>query len=320
MFAKAYRGYLMLTTPHETHSLVIRESVNFLDYLNQHELFASYQLSSNNSLSFHWADAHETCQFLKQNIKNRGSKYAEYKKLLEHIHDLKMALVWVRSDTKIVQTNLYELYHTMINPLTNNKLNFLQYQACELSLIGPTGPYKTVDLKAWLNREDYLSVVYKNLLSSELPSREFRIRSSGKILCFYGANNINSCVLHVKQIGVSGLLFCTSELNLYGLIKNCENLTLQINTNLFKQYAQAGLEQIFHVFGEQQSGLLFSHYESDRIQVPVSAVKSYLAVEKDSKSHYIFIPYHTIQGEGLSKVLMLKAFAENLKSKILAQI
>lgn len=312
----------MLTT---THDLLSRRDVSesqtpdsFLNYLNVNDLYTSYKLASNNSLSFHWADASETCQFLQRNIKNRGTKYFEFKKLLEHIHDLKTALVWVRSDSRIVQSNLYEMYHLMINPLQNSKLNFLQHQSCELSLIGPTGPFKTVDLKAWLNREDYLSVVYKSLLSSELPAREFRIRSSGKILCFYGANNVNSCVLHVKQIGLSGLLFSTSELNLYGLLKDCDTLSLQFDVSLFKQFANDDLLNIFHVFGEQQSGLLFSHQESDRVHVPVSTVKSYLAVEKDTKSHYIFIPYRAFSGEGAMKAQLLRSFTANLKSKILS--
>lgn len=310
----------MLTTTQDIQILPARESENFLDYLNINDLYSSFRLSSNNSLSFHWADANETCQYLQRNIKNRGTKYFEYKKLLEHIQDLKMALVWVRSDSKIVQTNLYELYHLMINPLNNNKLNFLHCQTCELSLIGPTGPYKMVDLKSWLNRDDYLSVVYKSILSGELPSREFRVRSSGKILCYYGANNTNSCVLHVKQIGLSGLLFCTSELNLYGLIKHCETLSLQMNINLFKQYGDADLSNIYHIFGEQQSGLLFSHQESDRVNVPLSMVKSYLAVEKDSKSHYIFIPYSAFAGAGAAKAHALRSFVENLKQRILTKI
>lgn len=293
---------------------------SFLNYLNMNDLYSSFKLSSNNSLSFHWADASETCQFLQRNIKNRGTKYFEFKKLLEHIQDLKMALVWVRSDSKIVQCNLYELYHLMINPLKNSKLNFLQFDSCDLSLIGPNGPYKNVNLKAWLNREDYLSVVYKSILSSELPAREFRIRSTGKILCYYGENDNNSCVLHVKQIGLSGLLFCTAELNLYGLIKNCEHLSLQLDTNLFKQYADSDLDSLFHAFGDQQTGLLFSHQESDRVSIPVQEVKSYLAVEKDMKNHYIFIPYRAFTGAGESKAQNLKSFIGNLKNKILSSL
>lgn len=310
----------MLTTTQDLLVARARESKSFVDYLSTSDLFSSYQLSANDSLSFHWADAGETCQFLKRNIKNRGSKYFEFKKLLEHIHDLKMALVWVRSDSRIIQTNLFELYHMMVNPLKNGNLNFLQYDACDLSLIGPTGPFKSVHLKAWLNRDDYLSVVYKCILSGELPAREFRVRSAGKILCYYGANNNNSCVLHVKQIGLSGLLFSTAELNLYGLLKNCESLSLQLDTRLFKEFSNHDLSIIFEAFGDQQTGLLFSHQESDRVTVPVRTVKSYLAVEKDTKSHYLFIPYRAFSGEGESKAQQLKSFTENLRNRMLTNL
>jgi hypothetical protein len=272
--------------------------------------------SDRNNLKLHWADSLETCRLIQHNIKNRGVKYNDFKFLLSHLEELRSVPVWVKGERGVKQFTLYDLYHSIVLPERFHLKTINVDKNYDISLVGPSGPYKNVHLRTWINQKDYLDIVYKNILNGTLSPREFRVRVEGKILCHYLSGK-NTCVLNVKQITKDGILFSTRELNFYDHLENTKELQLLLDLSIFNKNLHSDLNEIQQDFSEIEQSLFFTHEEQNVFQVNLNATHSYMhyTIEDSQfvKTHFLFIPFHAFSD---AKINLLKQFVQNLHNRV----
>ena len=311
------------TSLFESSELLSKEEISLQDFLLKNDFYQFLYLSNSKNLKFHWADAVETCRYIQKDIKTLGPKYAEFKRLIETVNELKMTPVWIMGDNHIHQTNLHDLYHQIVMPEKFPHLRFQFKDFHDLSLIGPTGPFKRVDLRAWMNRRDHLNIVYKNVLSGALNPREFRLRTEGQVLCFYGSEN-DSCVFKVKQITQGGLLMNTEEMHFFDHVKNCSTIDLQMNADIFRLHGKESLSVIREKIGDDPRTLFFSHENRDRVRVRVPEIKSFLYSNsyngRTVRTHYLFVPFKEIAMTNPQFSNIVNGFVGHVKNLILKEI
>ncbi|MFZ4713687.1 MAG: hypothetical protein ACOYL6_08250 [Bacteriovoracaceae bacterium] len=300
-----------------TEELLIR------DFFLKSDLYQFFPISNSQSIKFHWADSVETCRFIQKDIKALGSKYFEFKKLVEAVNELRMCPVWLMGEGQIISTNLHDLYHQVIMPDKFHHLQFTLKDFHELSLIGPTGPFKKVDVRAWLNRRDHLNIVFKNVLGGNINPREFRLRTEGQVLCFYGQEK-DSCVFKIKQLTQTGLLMCTEEMHFFDHVKSLGTIELQMNADILRLHGNEKLPSIQDKVSESPRALFFSHEERDRIQVRTTDVKSFIYnniyLGRSVPAHYLFVPYKEISVNDRNFATTTSNFVNYIKSLVLKEI
>lgn len=298
-------------------SLVINQTQNSLPHLfEQSDLYSALCLSENKNLKVHWADSVETTRLIQNNIKNRGAKYPEFKKLISDLEELKLIPVWIKGDNGIKQYSLYDLYHAIVLP-EKFHLKALNVEShYELSLVGPSGPYKNIFLKTWINSKDYLNIIFKNILNGTLLPREFRLRVEGRILLSYLGGK-NSCVLNVKQLTKDGILFSTNELNFYDHLSQANELKLFMDLSLFRKNLKSSLDTIYRDFSNYQRSLFFSHLSQNSFSIDCEKTKSYIHYNLEEKnlmkSHYIFMPFKAFKDKD---IFVLSEFVQNVHQKV----
>ena len=89
-----------------------------LAYLNestiQHSLGEDFSLCDNGNMVFHWADYHETCDAVKNRMENNPELREEFKRKDTALNRLSLITVWIRTDKKVHQTTMFDLYQSYI--------------------------------------------------------------------------------------------------------------------------------------------------------------------------------------------------------------
>ena len=318
-----HEGCAMILGQTTSPAVDFSEDFSLRDFFLRSDFYQFLAISNTQNIKFHWADSVETCRFIQKDIKNLGPKYFEFKKLVEAVNELKMCPVWVMGDKQIITTNLHDLYHQVIMPEKFRHLQFDLSHSHDISMIGPTGQFKKVDLRAWLNRKDHLNIIYKNVLGGGINPREFRLRVEGQVLCNYGNQN-DSCVFKVKQLTQAGLLMATEEMHFFDHINHVPQIDLQMNADILRLKGNEKLPWIQEQVGESPRALFFSHESKDRIKIRTSEVKSFLYsntyLGRLVPAHYLFVPYKEIAESSVGFARVTQGFVNHVKSLIFTDI
>lgn len=286
----------MLAYDYQPAVSILKDKENFSDLILKSNLFDFISLSNNNHLKFHWSDSVETVEFIKRDIRIRGTKYEQFKLLLEDINEFSKQQVWIKTSKNIERLTLLDVYQYLLTPHKYPTLDSLNDFHGEISLISPSGPFKMMNLRTWLYQNDFLKVIYKNILTGATTLREFRLRTNGKVICRYLGSN--SCILNVHQIGQSGILLYTEEFNFYSLIGKVSEITLQLDQETLDIFKNKNCNQIFNDLNNYKTTLFFTHKTNNDVSVKLSDVQSYVSMfyaENSKKlAHFLFIPYSSL--------------------------
>src|SRR6478672_10413767 len=95
-------------------------------------------LCENGVMVFHWADFHETCDSVKEQLESEPELLEDFQRREAGIAQLTTIPVWIKTREKVHQTHMHELYERHIFNRTNLLGGIDSYGPIELSFISGT--------------------------------------------------------------------------------------------------------------------------------------------------------------------------------------
>lgn len=275
-----------------------------------------FALCENQSVVFHWADFFETCDDVKAALETDGDLRRDFQRLQAKLHRLKSVPVWIRTPEKVIQSSMHSLYEKHI--LRNSQLEGMDFFGpMEVSLISGTGPFKTMALSEFFNKETYQQFVLVGLIHGELPKRDFRIRFKAKVLMEFGENLESSTLVSFEQLTKHGILFQVNADTYLKEVCRHPKVKLLIDSKLLGECLGKELEDVKHLLSEHVHSLLYSSRAEDGIEVDISKLHASSSFDflKDHKK-FIFIPFQALCPKDPEGVHRLTGFVDHAQELV----
>jgi hypothetical protein len=200
------------------------------NYFKNFKLDSELKLSKNGQLKFHWANWDKTCLLQKSFSESDKSKLDLMNEALEL---LKSYPVWYQRNLVTVKSNLYELYSSYMDPRLKMTWHDLQKDT-HVSLHHESGPYISLTSMRWMDKETYELFIYKKLLTSYHPMREFRVSSLIKATGEIDHSPLSKIDLKITQFSKKGMIVAISGHH-FEKVKNCSDIKVEINLDAFSK-------------------------------------------------------------------------------------
>ena len=274
-----------------------------------------FSLSSLGLITFHWADFSKTCQSLEQQIKTDETLSRDFALTKERVNSLKTIPIWIKTQHRILQFNLYDLYSSYIQNHAADRLD--PHLPMDISFISGSGPFKTLAISECFNHQLYREMVMVLLLEQKLPRRDFRVRVKAKVLAEYGDNFEHGHLLHLEQMTQHGLLFACDSDFYFKQWPKIKNLRILLNTQMMDEASKMSLEEMRQYFDQFPFNLMYSSKKEDAISSETHQWKTNSGFDFfQQKKVYLFLPFSALGGKHPERVQHLKGFIETTKSMV----
>ncbi|HXH29713.1 MAG TPA: hypothetical protein VNJ01_02760 [Bacteriovoracaceae bacterium] len=268
----------------------------FLRESNLHKsLGEEFCLSGNGNMVFHWADFDETCDAVKAQMESDPDLFKDYQLREAGLAKLARIPVWVRTNSKVVEISMYDLYDKYIT----NQLLFSggidPFKPLEVSCISSTGPFKGMSVVECFNKSTYKDFVLVHLLKGKLPRRNFRIRLKSKILAEYGPGFNAAQVVSLEQLTMDGLLLSMEAESFTDKISTSGRLRFLLDTKMLKECLGKSPADLETHLSRYAFNLLYSAKKEDSCECSLSdfSIQSSFDFLK-SKQIFLFISYQKL--------------------------
>ncbi|WP_408096664.1 hypothetical protein ACJVC5_16635 [Peredibacter sp. HCB2-198] len=276
-----------------------------------------FVLCENGNVVFHWADFFETCDLIKTQMENDPVLSEDYKNREAALARLSLIPVWIRTENKVHQTTMHDLYEKYILNQTHLMSGVDPFCPIELSFISGTGPFKGMSIAECFNKTTYKDFVLINLLKGKLPKRDFRIRLKSKVLMEYGTNFRDAHLVALEQITTAGLLFSVDSDTFMKKISQSSNLRILLNTEMLGQGHGKELPELKNHLSQFAFNLMYSSRKEDAIPCNFAdlSVQSSFDFSKEKKV-YLFISYEKLAGAHPASVKNIKNFVAHTRELV----
>lgn len=274
----------------------------------QQSLGEDFSLCGNGNMVFHWADYHETCQAVKTRLESNPEVKKEFKNKEMALQRLSLIPVWIRTERKVHQTTMFDLYERYILNQMQLSLGIDPFGPIEISFISGTGPFRSMAIAECFNSSTYKDFVMVYLLKDKLPKRDYRIRLKSKVLTEFGKDFTKAGLIGLEQLTMNGLLFSLdSELFLSEISKETEIRILIDSASLAEGCSKDLVELKAHL-SQFAFNLLYSSHREDVVtcQLKDFNVQSSFDFLKNKKV-YLFISYEKLMASN-SKIKNIQNF------------
>ncbi len=282
----------------------------------QHNLGEDFSLCDNGNMVFHWADYHETCDAVKMNMESNPELRDEFKRKEIGLNRLSLIPVWIRTEKKVHQTTMFDLYERYILNQMQMSLGVDPFGPIEISFISGTGPFRSMAIAECFNSSTYKDFVMVYLLKGKLPKRDYRIRLKSKVLMEYGPDFGKAGLIGLEQLTMNGLLFSLdSDLFLKDISKETE-LRILIDSGTLAESCDKGLLELKAHLSQYAFNLLYSSRKEDSVSCLVKdfTVQSSFNFLKNNKV-YLFISYENFSTNN-SKSKSIQKFVQHTRNMI----
>lgn len=276
-----------------------------------------FQLCDNGSMIFHWADFHETCDYVRERMAKDEDLQKDFEKLDSNLQRLAQIPVWIKTPAKVYQTTMHALYERHILRRSHHMDGLDFFGPMDVSLISGTGPFKSMAVSEFFHKETYQQFILVSLLKGELPKRDYRIRLKAKILMEYGENFENASLIQLEQLTSKGILLnLDADLYLKEVSKS-QGLRLMIDTSILREgvgmsFSELQVHLSAHVFN-----LMYSSRKEDAMHVEIKDVyasSSFQFLKNHQK--YLFIPYEALSTSNPECIKAIQDFVNHTKELI----
>lgn len=292
-----------------------------LSFLNestiQHSLGEDFSLCDNGNMIFRWADYHETCDAVKKQMESNPEMKSEFKRKENALNRLSLITVWIRTEKKVHQTTMFELYERYIlNQMQSYGLD--PFGPIEISFISSTGPFRSMAIAECFNSTTYKDFVMVYLLKDQLPKRDYRIRLKSKVLLEYGHEFSQAGLIGLEQLTMHGLLLSMDADFYLKEISKGSDLRILIDLGLLAGGCDKDLSELKTHLSQYAFNLMYSSRKEDAIdcQVKDLSVQSSFDFLKNKKV-YLFISYEKLVAAN-GKIKSIKDFVEHTRKLIRA--
>lgn len=261
----------------------------------QQSLGEEFSLCENGNMVFHWADFNETCDAVKSRLERDPHVSEEFKNKEVALKRLSLIPVWIRTEKKVHQTTMFELYERYILNQMQLSLGVDPFGPIELSFISGTGPFRAMAIAECFNKSTYKDFVMVYLLNGKLPKRDYRIRLKSKILMEYGQNFSQAGLINLEQLTMNGLLLSLDSDFFLKNISTEAELRFLIDTNSLKEGCDKDLTDLKTHLSQYAFNLMYSSRKEDSVvcQMKDFSVQSSFDFLKNKKV-FLFISYEKL--------------------------
>lgn len=276
-----------------------------------------FVLCDNGTMVFHWADFYETCDAIKTQLEANPDLLADFKQREAALVRLQLIPVWVRTEKKVHQSTMHELYEKYILNQSQLLGGVDPFSVLEVSFISGTGPFKVMSIAECFNKTTYRDFILVYLIQGKLPRRDFRIRLKSKVLAEYGNNFAEAELISLEQLTMNGMLFSMeSELYLKKM-SHQESIRVLLNTKMLIEGQGKNLEGLKNHLSQYSFNLLYSSKKEDAIVCGRQdfSVQSSFDFSKNKKV-YLFIPYSKLHDSHPHSIKAIKEFVGSTRELV----
>jgi hypothetical protein len=275
-----------------------------------------FVLCENGNMVFHWADFFETCDVIKSQLENDPVLMNDFKQRENALGRLAQIPVWVRTESKVHQTTMHELYEKYILNQTHMLGGIDPFCPLEISFISGTGPFKGMSVAECFNKTTYRDFVLVYLIKGKLPRRDYRIRLKSKVLAEYGSNFGQAELISLEQLTMNGMLMSIDSETYMKKISEQESIRLLINATMLSHTGKT-LEDLKGHLAQYAFNLLYSSNKEDSMTVKMSdfSVQSSFDFSKNKKV-FLFISYDKLSESHPANVKAIREFVTHTKELV----
>lgn len=276
-----------------------------------------FVLCGNGNIVFHWADFYETCDLIKFQLESDSSLMVDFQQRETALKRLDLIPVWVRTDNKIHQTTMFDLYEKYILNQTHLLGGIDPFCPLEISFISGTGPFKGMSVAECFNKTTYRDFVLVYLIHGKLPRRDYRIRLKSKILMEYGLNFGQAELVSLDQLTMNGMLLSMDSETYIRKISDAESLRFLINTKMLSDAKGKSLHDLKGHLSQYAFNLLYSAMRTDSISCKLEdfSIQSSFDFAKN-KRVFLFVSYEKLAASNPVSVNSIRNFVNQTKDMV----
>lgn len=276
-----------------------------------------FSLCDNGNMIFHWADYHETCDAIKFHLENDADMREEFKRKDAALTRLSLIPVWIRTDKKVHQTTMFDLYERYILNQVQLSLGVDPFGPIELSFISSTGPFREMAIAECFNKNTYKDFVMVYLLKGKLPKRDYRIRLKSKVLMEYGADFGKAGLISLEQLTMNGLLFSLDSDFFLKEISRETDLRVLIDTAVLENACTKDLPELKTHLSQYAFNLMYSSRKEDSIGLKMQDLSAQSSFDfLKNKKVYLFISYDKLNAGQNVNVKSIQKFVTHSRDMI----
>lgn len=276
-----------------------------------------FVLCDNGVMVFHWADFFETCDYIKSQLENDPILMADFKQRANALERLALIPVWIRTDKKVHQSTMFELYEKYILNQISQIGGIDPFCPLEISFISGTGPYKAMSVAECFNKLTYRDFVLVYLIEGKLPRRDFRIRLKSKILLEYGKSFRNAELVALEQLTTNGMLLSMDADAYMKKVAEEEYVRILLNSKMLADGKGKNLSDLKSHLSQYAFNLLYSSNKEDALTAKLKdfSVQSSFDFSKN-KRVFLFISYNKLGELHPASVKVIKDFVTHTKELV----
>lgn len=276
-----------------------------------------FPIGENGLMVFHWADFHETCDTVRESLESDSELFSDFKRREAGILHLATIPVWIKTKSKVHQTNMYELYERHIFNRSQVLAGADTLGPLDVSFISGTGPFKSMAISECFNKTVYRDFILISLLQGKLPKRDFRVRIKSKVLFEYGEDFSRAQLVNLEQLTTAGLLFSLDAATFQRDFAHCEDFRIILGTDALAEGIGKSLEELKAHISKYAFNLLYSSHKEDSVTCKLSdfSVQSSFDFFLNKKA-YLFIPYTKFGTDSENHLRVIREFMAYTKTLV----
>jgi hypothetical protein len=257
-----------------------------------------FSLSTNDNMSFHWADFALTCDINKELIQRDQNVSSMHNIMVGQLERLKTVPVWVRTIDGVSTLSLFDIYDSLATKGKMSRFYVNQSGKLVISFHGPEGPFEVLSPAECVHPDRYSEMIFDYIFKGKLPTRDFRLRCEGKILCYFDVCFNKSTQIDVEQITTEGILFSTKDNELKDKITNSKEIKVLMNLEVFHKALSYNFDGMRNLFSDYKNSLFFTRDSRHAYHIQPKHMYFYQAYDHDVTGQtYFFVPFAFIKGQ-----------------------
>lgn len=276
-----------------------------------------FVLCENGNMVFHWADFFETCDLIKAQLESDPALMEDFKHRETALSRLALIPVWVRTENKVHQTTMHDLYEKYILNQTHLLGGIDPFCPLEISFISGTGPFKGMSIAECFNKSTYRDFVLVYLIKGKLPRRDYRVRLKSKVLVEYGPNFNQAELVSLEQLTMNGMLFSMDSETWMKKFSEEKEVRILVNTQMLAFGLGKNLDELKSHLSQFAFNLLYSSSKEDSMTVSLSdfSVQSSFDFSKN-KRVFLFVSYDKLAETQPRGVKTIRDFVTHTKELV----
>ncbi len=287
------------------------------DYLSTPLNKKQCSLSVSDNINFHWADYSVTCDLYRELVNKDEKVHLLHNHLVSNLEKLKTVPVWVKTMDGVSTLSLFDIYDSLATKGKMSRFYVNQAGKLVISFYGPQGPFEVLAPSECINHERYTELIFNYLLQGKIPTRDFRIRCAGKVLCYYDLCFDKATNIDVVQVTSDGILFSTDDKELRNKLSTSKEIKILMNLEIFHKVLRKSFDELRNAFGDYEYNLFFTRDAKHAYHLQPKYLHFYQAFDHDvSGLTYIYAHFHHFKGNNDVLQNILKEFTAQLRDQI----